>query len=335
MLGQIAASLEGGIVALLLTAFALSSSYFIGATTGLASGGTLGLIMALAGMGSVSSFMLTLSIAEPLAGSVMAIASLRLSEVSAAACAGARRIHQAATASACSARVFFAVVGSVAALLAALAGSEASTHSGGAGLVAFGVPTVLWGAALGTAAVFGYCGLLLRAISTGTNQLATDVSRQLAATSLQSDATFTPDYKSPLDIATAAAVNQARVLATVAIAVPVGFTVFSRLSATTSVQSVLAFVTLSVLAALCVGLGSSGLAMLSNPNTLAAGPTPVLDTSAMLYSASGATPFPVATPPPVPPEGRIFLLFDAVAPTAQLFAKSIAIVCLMLSPFIF
>ncbi|HTM44860.1 MAG TPA: sodium/proton-translocating pyrophosphatase [Polyangiaceae bacterium] len=334
VLGPLGASLEGAIVVLLLAALALIGAYFAGTATGFASGGTLGLILALAGMGSVSAFMMTLNIAEPLSNSVVSIAALRLSEVSPAACAHAKRVHQAAASSACSARVFFVISGGLAAVLTALAGAEASAKSGGVGAVSLGAPTVLWGGALGMAAVLAFCGLLLRAISSGTHRIMGDISRQLATAALQSDTPFTPDYKSPLDIATAEALNQASTLGVIAVAVPLGFTVLTRLAASSAVESVLSFATLGILTALCIGVCSSGLATLSAPRAPSSVTTPVLDTAAMLYSPT-TTPVSVVVPQGAPAlDFRAELLFEAVAPTAQLFAKSLAIICLMLSPFI-
>jgi len=341
-LTKIGAALEAGTLTVVLTAFAVSGAYAMGLVSGLGGGGVFGLVMVLAGMGSVSAFMLVLSISDPIANNVSSIASLRFTELPVEAQRCASYIRRAVFAPASEAQTFFAVIGTLTILLVALCAAKPEVARDGLGNAALGIPMVLWLGVFGVFLVIGHCGLLLHSIAASARLTVGDIVKQLTQMT-RDDKAFIPNYKSTVDVglqATLAGLNASVLLALlVPTATVLAIKLLSGPDAPLLNQGVLTFPTLAAIAALTLSLIVHSLCAAHPPlesGTNAGSEQAALDdleADAHLLTMNQTQRALRDSPMARMIETLGELGNDAVAPTAGLQAQSIAIVCLMLSPF--
>jgi hypothetical protein len=341
-LSKIAVSLEAGALTLTLAALAISAAYMAGALSPLPNGGLFGLLMLLAGMGSVSAFMSTLNVADPLANNVQAIADLRFAELPNEARRCAQQLRRALFAPACSGQAFQVLLGALTVLLIALCTGQ---FDAGAehGRAALGVPAVLWLGILGSALVLASSGLLLHTTAATTRSTVRDMLGQLLAKSEQG---FTPNYKSTVDAGADATLARSHRLLLIALVVPAMIAVAVRLAAsagsTIAPQCLLTFSTFAGVTALTAGLILQALCAAQPEIVPRRNTAPQQD----LHGDWGALDDQFGSDQDahlrtMTQTGQALRSFspafaelggDSVSPTLQLQAASIATVCLLLSP---
>lgn len=343
-LSKVAVSLEAGALTLVLTAIAISAAYLAGAVSPLANGGLFALAMMLSGMGSISAFMLTLNIADPLASNVQSIAELRFAELPNEAQRCSQQLRRAVFAPACAGQAFLVLLGALTTLMLGLCSAQLDP-GGEFGKAALGVPAVLWLGILGSVLVLSSCGLLLNTIATTTRATVRDMLGQLMARSEQG---FTPNYKSTVDAGADATLARSHRLLQIALLVPALIAVSIRLAtgagSVLASQCLLTFATFAGVTALTVGLVLQALCV-AQPNSthryLAMGNRGVQDDWGSLDDepGGGLDAHLLA----MTQTGQALRSFspafaelggDSVAPTLQLQAASIAVVCLLFSPFL-
>jgi Na+/H+-translocating membrane pyrophosphatase len=340
-LSKVAVSLEAGAITVVLASIAIGAAYLAGAASPLPNGGLYALAMMLSGMGSINAFMLTLNIAEPLAHNVQSISELRFTELPNEAQRCAQQLRRAMFAPACSAQAFLVLLGALTTLLVAVCtvpldpGSEL-------GKVALGIPAVLWLGILGSVLVLGSCGVLLHTISSATRSTVRDMLGQLMAKSEQG---FTPNYKSTVDAGADATLTRSHHLAIFALSIPAAIAISIRLADSAGLafatQCSLTFATLGAVTALTAGLVLQALCA-AQPDTaqrrlaMTAG---IADEWGSLDDEPGrGQDAHLATMTRAGQALRSFsptlaeLGGDSIAPTLQLQAASIAVVCLLFSP---
>jgi Na+/H+-translocating membrane pyrophosphatase len=343
-LSKLAISLEAGVLTVVLTAVAISAAHAVGSASPLPNGGLFALVMMLAGMGSISPFMLTLNVADPLIGNVQSISELRFAQLPNESQRSAQQLRRALFSPACSAQAFLVLLGTLTTVLLALCAVR--FDPGDLGHTALGLPRVLWLGIVGAFLVLGSCGLLLHAIAGVTRATVRDMLGQLMARSEQA---FTPNYKSTVDADSDATLARSHRLLLVAVLIPATVAAVVRMTAssdsTLATQSLLAFAIFAAVIALTVGLVLQALCV--------AQPDAVLLGSGQRFRAGSANAWESLSDDPghehdshlsaMTQTNQALRSFspafaelggDSVAPTLQLQAAAIAVTCLLFSPFL-
>jgi Na+/H+-translocating membrane pyrophosphatase len=338
-LSKVAVSVEAGALTIVLAALAISAAYLAGALSPLPNGGLFALLMLLAGMGSISAFMSTLNVADPLANNVQAIAQLRFAELPNEARRCAQLLRRALFAPACSGQAFQVLLGALTILLVALCTVQLDA-SGEYGRAALGVPAVLWAGILGSTVVLGSCGLLLHTIAGTTRSTVRDMLGQLLA---KSEHGFTPNYKSTVDAGADATLARSHRLLLIALVVPALIAATVRLAAGAgsilAPQCLLTFSTFAGVTALAVGLILQSLCAAQSQTLRRSIPQHEQQDWSTLDEQFGSDQD--AHLRTMTQTGQALSSFspafaelggDSVSPTLQLQAASIAVVCLLFSP---
>lgn len=309
---------------LVALALALGGAWFVGASSALPSGGLLGTLTALMMMAASAPYLLALATFDPVADGARGVSSLV--SPSEDAQRRAARLDDTGLSASAAAQAYLIVTGGVTAALAASALPAAMTQAPRA--VDLLSPAVAMSGALGLATVLAYAGSAARAGTRGARGVAQEVERQLRGFPRdkgrpQIPADYTPSYRTCVELTARAALHRLIPPVALGLAAPLGLAVvlwlvFRARDASLPAQALAAFVVVAALTGMATALtGHSTKSILAAARRGARRTGPARDFEAALAGDAVAD-----------------VLGNAAAPAAQLLTKAIAVVALVVAPFL-
>jgi K(+)-stimulated pyrophosphate-energized sodium pump len=326
----LAVGLQATAVPMLVMSIAGVVAWQLGSATGLPGGGIITTLTALMAMLASGPYLLATSTFGPIAESARAVAAMGASAGAAELQRRTQRLHDAGLAASTVAHTYLSIVGTLAALLAALALSLLATvhDSNCAGLVDIGKPAVLWSGALGAAAVLLYAGSVARTALRGTRGVAAEIERQLrgfprsgGVPQLPRD--YTPSYRGCIDSAARAALHRLPAATATVLLAPVGLALAllllsGSMHAPLAREALASFVSVAAVVALAA-------ALTADPTQAALSATRRVDAThtdpATLAAAASANTL-------------AGVMGYCVGPAAHLLVRATAIVALAVAPFL-
>ncbi|MBI3204636.1 MAG: sodium/proton-translocating pyrophosphatase [Myxococcales bacterium] len=309
---------------LIALALAFTAAWFAGESSGLPSGGLLGTLTALMMMTASAPYLLALATFDPVADGARGVSSLV--SPSEDAQRRATRLDETGLSASAASQAYLIVTGGVTAALAASALPVLLTK--GARTVDLLSPAVAMSGALGLATVLAYAGSAARAGTRGARGVAQEVERQLRGFPRdkgrpQIPADYTPSYRSFVELTARAALHRLLPPIALGLAAPLALGVGLRLlfragDVTLPGQALAAFVIAAALTGMATALsGHSAKSVLSAARRGARSSGSARELDAALGGDAVAD-----------------VLGNAAAPAAQLLTKSIAVVALVVAPFL-
>jgi len=323
------AGLETAAAPIFAVAVAMTGAWQLGVSTGLPGGGAVAALTAVMMMLASAPFVLALATLAPVADGARGVSSMASSASSADAQRRTARLDDAGFAATSVAQAYLIVAGCVTALLAASAVPLLAARGGStAASVDIMKPAVAWSGALGLALVLAFAGSATRAGTRGARGVAQEVERQLRGFPKERGlpaipAEFTPSYRACVELTAKTALSRAALPIALSMAAPLvlglALRILYRHSDTALPAEALgAFVAVAALAGLGAALSVDGARA-----TLAAARRSLRRgaPSAGFSAALGA-------------DAVADVMGNVAGPAALLMVKAIAVVALVVAPFL-
>jgi K(+)-stimulated pyrophosphate-energized sodium pump len=323
--------LQTALLPLLAMGLVLSLSWQLGASSRVPMGGFVATWTAIMALLATGPYLLTTATFNALASSSLGIAAMGPAGATNRITQRAQVLDEAGFTADLVAQPYLIVTGSLIALSAALVVPAASGSAGTSPLrVNLANPLVLWGGIVGTVVVLGYAGQVIRLVTKGVRDVASEVERQLrrfprehGGPAIPED--FAPSYRACIDLANRYALSGLLLPVATLIAVPAGITVavaVLRVSDTaTGIEALTSFVAISAITGLSAAM--------------------VVDTAGTLLSAGrriarqrGVGSSATETAATTTGEAIASILRSGAGAPALLTIKVIAVVTLVVAPFV-
>lgn len=226
--------LSAAVLPMLLVGAAMAGAFQLGATSGLVSGGLLGVVIALTALLASGPYVAALASFGPIADSARGMLSMNPDAGRGDTERRAGRLDDAGFAASSFAQTYLIIVGGLTALLVASALPFAVGRRDFAVAVDLAKPVVLWSGALGAAAVLGYAGSGLLSAARAARSVVLEVERQLRGFPrdrgmVDVPADYTPSYRACVDLSARVALERLGGPVALALFVPAALGVCIRL----------------------------------------------------------------------------------------------------------